>query len=66
MPAPEWIGLEDSENLVPVSAPAGQEPEKEALGAGAGRMFDWGLKDDALVTQQSIFKEELAIGSQQN
>ncbi len=62
MPAQNGVGLEDDESLFPVSDEPSQDQEREAIAAVEVRTFDLALKDDELLTQQGIFKDQLTFG----
>ncbi len=53
--------MDDQEGLFPVSDAASQDQQEEAIAVLKVRTFDLALKDDQLLTQHGIFKDELAF-----
>ncbi len=61
MPAEERVGFQDKERILPVFDPTGEENKPEPIGWRKGRLFDLTVKDDELLTKQSIFSAGSAL-----
>lgn len=59
MPTEQRIGLDDQEGLFPVGDTTSEGQEPEAVALVEVRSFDLTLKNQELMTQESIFSEEL-------
>ncbi len=59
MPPEEGVWLHDREGLLPRSNNSGQQDEQEAIGPGELWSFHLSLKDDELLAQEGIFRNEV-------
>jgi hypothetical protein len=59
MPPEEGVWLHDREGLLPRSNNPGQQDEQEAIGPGELWPFHLSLKDDELLAQEGIFRNEV-------
>lgn len=58
MPAQQRVGFEDEQRIFPVTDATGEKHEPEAVGLGKRGFFDVAVKDDQLLTKESIFGNE--------
>lgn len=63
MLAEERVGFQDKERILPVFDPTGEENKPEPIGLRKGRLFDLTVKDDELLTKQSIFSNEVGFAA---
>lgn len=63
MPANKGVRFEDEEGFLPKLDAAGQKDEPEAIGLGEVWLFDLAVEDSQLLTEQSVFGDELVFAS---
>jgi hypothetical protein len=61
MPVEEGVWLEDEERFFPVLDATGKEDEPETIGLRKRGLFDLAVEDDKLLTEQSIFGDEVSF-----
>ena len=62
MPAQEGVRLNDMNGLFPGYGKTGKKDEPETVGIGNYRFLDLPIQDDQLLTEQSVFNDEVGAG----
>ena len=63
MPAQERIRLEDEEGFLPTPDSAGEEDEPEAIGWGEAWLVNLAVKDDELLAEEGVLRNEFGIAA---
>ncbi len=61
MPAQQRVRLDDQDGLLPRPHAAGQQDQEGAISIGQVRPFDLSVKDNELLTEQGVFRDELRL-----
>lgn len=59
MPAQQCVGFQDQQCVLPVFDGTGEKHQPQAVGLRERGLFDLALKDDELLTEESVFGDEV-------
>jgi hypothetical protein len=65
VPLEQGVGFDDQQRLFPMRQPTRQHDQETAVKCCEGRVFYLALKDDKLLAQQGVFRDEFRFGPDQ-